>query len=1084
MILDEISGLQDYKSLLAALSAGGELPPLNLLRAVRLPLVACLAADCGRSILLVTDRQEKAASAMDELEFWSPQGHFLNFAEPAPLFYEDAPWGTSTRADRIAVLNLLARYHLPGATPAEKQPVVVTSAKALMTRTLPRRDFLRSILRVATNISLPQDRLLKQLVDMGYQFAETVVEQGQFARRGGVLDIWAMGEPFPLRLDYFGDEVESIKGFDPATQRTVEKRAECRISPAREFLVNGKPTLADGRAFNEFHIPALHSFASTVLDYLPKDTLIIFDDATRLQTITNDIEEDAVQLRNEGIYTGAIPDDFPVPYLTWSELQDSLGNRTCLDLGYGMEEEVGPLASCFSPNERYAGQLTHFTGALAAHLAEGNRQYVISRQVPRIREVWLGRESGDPQTGDSEPVFIEGSITEGWMQHDAVSGKIYVFSDSEIFGWEKPHSRRQQLQVPDNPESRYADLNTGDWVVHIDYGIGRYIGLVKRALDGIRREFLAIEYEGGDQLFVPIHQADRLSRYIGPDSQRPAASRLGSQEWANTKNRVRGAVAEVAADLLDLYARRQLAQGYPFAKDTAWQLELEGSFPYIETADQVAAIRAVKHDMEQPRPMDRLLCGDVGYGKTEVALRAAFKAVMAGKQVAVLVPTTILAQQHYDTFSQRLLPFPATVEMLSRFRSAREQDEIIRKLGMGQVDIIIGTHRLLSQDVTFKDLGLVIIDEEQRFGVTHKEALKKLRTEVDVLTLTATPIPRTLYMALTGVRDISTINTPPEERLPVSTHIGPYSPHLVRQAILRELERGGQVFFLHNRVQTIPAMQMHLSKLVPEARYGIGHGQMDEHQLEKVMHAFTHGKIDVLLCTSIIESGLDIPNANTLIVDRADTFGLAQLYQLRGRVGRGSTRAFAYFFRHRNRAATPEGLYTQMLAAAVKLERRLRGLPEESRDHAILVKELSLPVTVELPLAVELPAEYIPEQATRLKLYRRLADIGDPAQLAAVAEELHDRFGEPPAEVLNLLFQLRVKLLAEVAGLAAVTVESNQLVLRYPALPEDMPPRVLELNIPSARAGRNAYWMPFDAADTQWRGKLLAALGSLAGISE
>ncbi len=406
---------------------------------------------------------------------------------------------------------------------------------------------------------------------------------------------------------------------------------------------------------------------------------------------------------------------------------------------------------------------------------------------------------------------------------------------------------------------------------------------------------------------MPIHQADRLTRYIGPDESPPSATHLGTSDWSNSKQQVKEAVRLVAKELLDLYARRQLAQGYAFGKDTTWQQELEASFPYIETTDQSKAILETKQDMETPRPMDRLLCGDVGYGKTEVALRAAFKAVMDGKQVAMLVPTTVLAQQHYETFQQRLATYPVVVEMLSRFRQPKAQDEILLKLGMGEIDIVIGTHRLIQVDVQFKDLGLVIIDEEQRFGVAHKEHFKKLRTEVDVLTLTATPIPRTLYMALTGVRDISVINTPPAERLPVVTHIGPYSPKIVRQATLRELDRGGQVFFLHNRVHTIHAMEHHLQTLIPEARIGIAHGQMPEQELALVMHQFTQGEIDILLCTSIIESGLDIPNANTLIVDRGDTFGLAQLYQLRGRVGRGAQRAYAYFFRHKRRLPTNEG---------------------------------------------------------------------------------------------------------------------------------------------------------------------------------
>ncbi|MEJ5224711.1 MAG: transcription-repair coupling factor, partial [Anaerolineales bacterium] len=609
-------------------------------------------------------------------------------------------------------------------------------------------------------------------------------------------------------------------------------------------------------------------------------------------------------------------------------------------------------------------------------------------------------------------------------------------------------------------------------------------------------------------------------------------------EWHHTKERVREAVQQIAEELLDLYARRQLAKGHAFSPDTPWQKELEDSFPYVETEDQLKALAAIKRDMETPRPMDRLLCGDVGYGKTEVALRAAFKAVMDGKQVAMLVPTTVLAQQHYDTFRQRLAAFPVRVEMLSRFRTQREQNEVLRQLLLGKVDIVIGTHRLISPDVEFKDLGLVIIDEEQRFGVTHKEHLKKLRTEVDVLTLTATPIPRTLYMALTGVRDISNLNTPPEERLPVITHVGPYSPRLVRQAILRELERGGQVFFVHNRVQTIHAMKMHLQKLVPQARIAVGHGQMQEHELSEVMHRFTNGEIDILLATTIIESGLDIPNANTLIVDRADTFGLAQLYQLRGRVGRGAVRAYAYFFRHRKKPPTIDGqerleviaentqlgagysiamrdleirgagellgarqsghiasvgfhLYTRMLASAVKSLRRamesgavkMEGVdfplaPLSPDQQSILDIDIREPVTVNLPLAVGIPRTYIPNQDLRLRLYRRLAAIRDEADIEPFAAEFTDRFGPPPEMVQNLFMQMRIKLRAEAAGLQSVNTEAGQIVLRYPALNEGMAQRPLSDLGPGVRGGKNAYWCSF-LKETDWQTRLLDVLDRL-----
>ncbi|HQV64270.1 MAG TPA: transcription-repair coupling factor, partial [Anaerolineales bacterium] len=771
---------------------------------------------------------------------------------------------------------------------------------SLMTRTLPRRDFLKACKKLTVNQTIQPDGLIREWARVGYQRVNTVLEPGQFSHRGGLLDVWPSTEPNPVRLDFFGDEIETIRRFDPATQRTVEKLESILVNPAREFLAD---TLDEQIQLSEFHIPLLHSTPSSLLDYLPSKSLILVDDLSLVESMANEIEEQAVKFRQESIAEGTLSANFPIPYLPWSELHDSLGDfYSLIELGHPtiIQADQLDLASHFSHDERFGGRLKPFVDYLVPALENGEQIYIVSRQSPRLRELWVEHY---PDSKLENLNFIEASLSEGFK----LNGKVHLITDSEVFGWERPQTRTRQRPVADTPESLYADLQAGDYVVHIDHGIGRFSGLVQRLLDGHEREYLAVEYDNDDTLYVPVHQADRLTRYVGADGGKPSLDHLGGQAWNETKSRVKEAVQKVAEELLDLYARRQVVEGFSFSPDSQWQKELEDSFPYVETDDQKRAIADIKRDMERARPMDRLLCGDVGYGKTEVALRAAFKAVMNGKQAAVLVPTTVLAQQHFETFSQRLAAFPVKVEMLSRFRTPREQTEILYKLALGEVDIIIGTHRLMSADVQFKDLGLVVIDEEQRFGVTHKEHLKKLRTEVDVLTLTATPIPRTLYMALTGVRDISNLNTPPEERLPIVTHVGPYSPRLVRQSILRELERGGQIFFVHNRVNTIEAMRAHLNKLVPEARVDIGHGQMHETQLASVMHRFNMGEIDILLCTTIIESGLDIPNANTLIVDRADTFGLAQLYQLRGRVGRGAMRAYAYFFRHNKMSPTQDG---------------------------------------------------------------------------------------------------------------------------------------------------------------------------------
>ncbi len=909
------------------------------------------------------------------------------------------------------------------------------------------------------------------------------------------MDIWTPAEKLPVRLDFFGDEIETIRRFDPATQRTVEKLGSILITPAREYIAPGNQDVE----LSEFHIPVLHPQPASLLDYFPQKALILVDDLSVVESMVAEIEEQAVKLRQDSIAEETLPPDFPLPYVTWPELLDNLHDRSFLELGHStaVDEEEG-LRDAFSIGERFAGRLKPFIEHVAGLVSKNESVIIISRQSERLHELWT---ENHPEAEDN-PQFIEASLSEGFSVRD-----LHLITDSEVFGWERPQPRMRQRPVAETPESIYADLQVGDYVVHIDHGVGRFAGLVQRELDNHLREFLAVEYEGGGQLYVPVHQADRLTRYIG----------------------------EVAQEMLDLYARRNVVRGYAFKPDTTWQKELEDSFPYVETEDQKRALVDIKHDMEAQRPMDRLLCGDVGYGKTEVALRAAFKAVMDGKQVAILVPTTVLAQQHYETFLQRLAVYPVNVEMLSRFRTSREQTSILNGLAKGEIDIVIGTHRLISSDVQFKDLGLVIIDEEQRFGVTHKEHLKKLRTEVDVLTLTATPIPRTLYMALTGVRDISNLNTPPEERLPIVTHVGPYSPKLVRQAILRELERGGQIFFVHNRVNTIDAMKMHLNQLVPEARVDVGHGQMPETQLASVMHRFNAGDTDVLLSTTIIESGLDIPNANTLIVDRADTFGLAQLYQLRGRVGRGAARAYSYFFRHRKLTPTVEGqqrleviaentqlgagysiamrdleirgagellgtrqhghiqavgfhLYTRLLADAVRQIRRLEtsrtnGQKKDGRgkiDIALssLTQPISMPVNVDLPLAVGIPADYIADQDLRLRLYRRIADLRDETEIDALSSEFSDRFGKLPEMVENLFYQMRVKLRAERAGLSAINWESGQIVLRYPNIGEDKDGQRLPDLGPGIRGGKNAYWCSF-GKDEDWEERLLEVLERL-----
>ncbi len=1138
-VLTHLHAAPTLQRLAAALARGGPvpatgqahgLPVLGVPRAGRVPLVAALLARHPAPILYLVDKTDTALALARELTLWLPPERVLLYPEPGPLFYEPQPWSASLRAERIAALAHLAAFARPGPKPAPR--VLLAPARALMTRTLPRRAFLQATVRVRAGRVLSPVALARRLVQAGYEPTSIVTGVGQFARRGDILDVWPPTEPQPVRLDFFGDEIERVRAFDPATQRTTGPRDAVDIPPAREIL----PREGDETPPSEAHIPWRYPPAS-VLDYLPERALLVVDDIQTLRQTVDDLEAQAVRLREEAVAHGLWPADGPLPYQPWDALAEGFPQGRALSLGpYGRAGDMPPgeaepqeVADLFVPLERFGGQLVTFLDHVAQRLAQGAEVWIVSRQKARLTQMW--RDFRRRRAG--RVFFVEASAREGVGLRGAARPtaepvpqnppQVLVFTDTEIFGWRPPQVRRRPRPRARAPEQAYADLRPGDYVVHLDHGIGRFRGLVQRITEGVAQDYLLIEYAEGDQLYVPVHQADRITRYVGPDATPPRITRLGTGQWQQAKTKARRAAQRVAHDLLELYARRQAVQGHAFGPDTEWQLALEAAFPYEETPDQVRALAEVKRDMESPRPMDRLLCGDVGFGKTEIALRAAFKAVMDGKQVALLVPTTVLAQQHYRTFRQRLAPFPVTVEMLSRFRTPKEQQRILRGLRRGTVDIVIGTHRLLSPDVQFKDLGLVIIDEEQRFGVTHKEHFKRLRTEVDVLTLTATPIPRTLYLALSGARDISLIQTPPAERLPVVTHIGPYDAGLVRRAIWRELDRGGQVFYVHNRVDELPAVAARLMRLVPQARVAVAHGQMPERELAQVMEAFAEGQVDVLVTTTIIEAGLDFPRANTLIVERADRFGLAQLYQLRGRIGRGPVRAYAYLFwsptypprpeakarlevlaehsylgagmqialrdlelrgagellgtrQHGHVAAVGFHLYTRLLAEAVAQLRAAAGMPAPERLARSLTPE---PVSVDLPLPVGIPAEYVPDPEIRLALYRRLAEVETLAQVEAFGEELRDRFGPWPEPVAHLLYLMRVKLLAQAAGLASVGSEQGHIVLRYRPRPQGAPPRQLQELPPPWRTGRETYWLPRDA-EGRWRAQLLAGLRLLA----
>ena len=1181
-LLSLVRDIPAYAGLRQRVEEGSVLPTMGIVHAARPFLAAALSHELARPTLILTARTELARQLVDTLRCWLPEPARVHlFTDPDALPYERVAWSRETRQQRLSALVALTQAPRPQDASVHP-PVIVASARALALLTLPRRELALALRPLRSGQMTDMAGLLEKWLGWGYQPATVVEEPGAFSHRGGIVDVWAPNLPWPLRLEMFGNEIDSLRFFDPGTQRTLPAEQGGRVSevllgPASEALPRYGPAartrldaldltpchapaqhdfererdqLLSGAGFRgvEWYIPCLYSQPATLLDYLPTNGLILVDDAAELTATLSDLQAQAEQLALDLSHAGELPHGVPRPYAPVDDLRVRLQALHPVLLGFGdlMGRPVAQgddLARAFLPAPHFGSKVRRVVEEAETWRKAGQRTVLITRQSARLDDLMRAASQAPivtetmTETPPAAVYLVPGSLNEGFVLRNEDEGglRLTVLTDAELFGMARPAPKRAMRARAVAPETFFADLQPGDFVVHMEHGIAQFQGLAKLDMGGATREYLHLSYAQGDRLYVPVHQADRLSRYVGGGDAAPVLHRLGTADWEHVKQRTRRAVADIADELLDLYAARETVAGHAFAPDSMWQEELEGSFPYVETEDQLAAIEDVKHDMERSRPMDRLICGDVGYGKTEVALRAAFKAIMDGKQVAVLVPTTVLAQQHFTNFSQRLRSFPVHVAMLSRFLTAGEQDKVIDGLLTGSVDLVVGTHRLLSQDVTFKDLGLLIIDEEQRFGVTHKERLKQMRTEVDVLTLTATPIPRTLHMSLTGVRDLSTIDTPPEERLPIKTTLAEYDEQLIRQAILRELDRGGQVYFVHNRVLGIEQLAQRVQHIVPEARIGIGHGQMPERQLEQVMLDFANGERDVLVCTTIIESGLDIPNVNTIIINRADHFGLAQLYQLRGRVGRSAVRAYAYLLydrgatlsliakrrleaileaselgagfriamhdleirgageilgarQHGHMTAVGFDLYTRLLAQAVddaRAQRQMEAGADEQRRRNALTDALAPAVTLDLPLEARLPDDYVADAGLRLRLYRRLASLTDLNAISDFRQELSDRFGAPPAAVDSLLYQVRVKALATQAGVTSIAVEEQRLIIKASWL-ESANGRTLQQKLsPPERVIKDAVWLPLNAPDWQaLLARVLAGMGESRRLNE
>ena len=1049
------------------------------------------ARSLNSPLIIVTASSRKADELRDELETYLGLGSVVELPPWETLPHEKLSPKSDTVAARVKVLSNL-----------ENTKVIVTSVRALIQPIAPLEI---ALLTLEIEQEIAMSTLIDHLVLLGFSRTDLVERRGDFAVRGGILDLFLPDNDHPVRVDFFGDQIEELAWFTVADQRTYEPvTGALTIYPCREILLTPKikeraqyltvafPEVATltSKLSEGIYVDGMESLQgllrsdlTSIVDLLPPNFQIVLVDEPRINSRALDLVATNMEFLDASWSNAAQGAVAPISltaelagggYFTLDQLRERANHWSSID-PYSSEFVEGAQILPLQSIPEYRGDSEGLVADLREWLTE-KYLLVFTAAGPGIVEryaklfaqsdlpVRLLKSISSGLTRDAIYVLAT-PIEHGFISHEFKSALI---TEKDITGVRS--SNKDQARMPSRRKKAIdpLELKPGDYVVHEQHGVGRYLELVARTVAGISREYLVIEYaaskrgQPGDRLFVPTDTLEQVTKYVGGEA--PTMHRIGGADWQNTKRKARKAVKQIAAELIQLYAARMSAPGFAFSPDTSWQRELEAAFPYVETNDQLATIEEVKRDMERNHPMDRVVCGDVGYGKTEIAIRAAFKAVQDAKQVAILVPTTLLVQQHLKTFSERYAGFPVRVAGLSRFNTAKETKETLAGLASGSIDIVIGTHRLLSKDVVFRDMGLVIVDEEQRFGVEHKEELKKARTNIDVLSMSATPIPRTLEMAITGIREMSNITTPPEERHPVLTYVGPYDEKQVTAALHRELLRDGQIFFLHNRVESIDRVALRLKELVPEARIRVAHGQMGERELEDVILGFWERDFDILVCTTIIESGIDIPNANTLIVDRADAFGLSQLHQLRGRVGRGRERAYSYFLYSPDKPltevahdrlttiATNTDLGSGMQVALKDLEIRgagnmlggeqsghiaevgfdlyMRMVGEAVEDFKTGYVEVNPRVKdckVELPITAHLPVEYVPSERLRLDLYRRMADCADEAGLNSIVDELLDRFGELPEPARSLIDVARVRTLAKSKSLTEVVWQGKHL---------------------------------------------------------
>ena len=1111
---------ENYQTLVARLKDGKKLPWLRgLANASTAYLLATLIDDFPKkSFLIVLPSQREAEQVMAEICTYRayptleitpttvPQSGINFFPGWHRKIFDGIAPPKNTVADRMRCLERLLQ---------RERSIVVTTSQAMLYKLPPRQHFADACSVLNLGDEIDPDDVAAMLIRGGYQNVELVEIKGEFARRGDILDVYPLTTDTPVRIEFFGDEIDTIRTFDPISQRSTESIQSVTLTPLREvlsddisvdhwraqadLLIQSQPTpqlinavrevtqhLTEAAASQyplqgfplndaiEAFLPMLVPETELLTHYLPDDTIVCLIEPQWQKRETSQMHERVQELHQKKIDESSLmvpPDSLLASFET---LRAQLNRYPVISSSLAPPREVtesklAPLHFEMKPLALPSGNYQTIINQIKTWTVAGKRIHLFCetpQQSKRVTEILAERDLFPPDIDISV-----GAISEGFLNEQL---NLMVISEDELFGNRQRRTIRHRPPTDGTPILSLIDLKVGDYVVHVSHGIAIYEGIRRLAIDGKSQDFLILKYSDDNILYVPTYQVDLVQKYIGSkdNTHKPRVDRLGGTAWHRRKGRVKESIEQMADELLNLYALRQARKGYSFPAEVPWQTEFEALFHYQETDDQLQAIEDVKADMEDERPMDRLVCGDVGYGKTEIALRAAFKAVMAEKQVAILVPTTILALQHYDTFENRFQAFPINIEMLNRFRTPKEIKQIKEKLAEGTLDVVIGTHSLLSKTVIFENLGLLIVDEEHRFGVKHKEKIKQFKETIDVLTLTATPIPRTLHMSLIGIRDFSVINTPPADRLPIQTFVMPYDSEVIREAITTELARGGQVFFVHNRVQDIQNIAIRLQELVPDARIAVAHGQMPERELETVMLEFVRHKHDILVCTMIIESGLDIPNVNTILINRADALGLAQLYQLRGRVGRANAQAYGYLFYPRDRSIT-EGAQKRLrvieeftdLGSGFKIALRdleIRGtgniLGAEQHGHIVTVGyelycklledavmalkgekvEETLETRISLPIEAYLPDDYVPDSRQKVSIYKKIAGLKDDAALKELREELQDRYGAIPEPAEMLLEIANVKQLSQNLGITAIVAGKEQVKVTF----DEQKPRI------------------------------------------